>query len=161
MTGATRTCPACGGPLDAAGRCAACGDVSRKTVAVPVPGSGAGLGGAEAAQGDLARVELPEGWEISLDVTAGPLAGRSFRVTRSRVILGRGGVDIPLDADPRVSRRHASLEVYGANCVLVKDLGSTNGTWVGGRRITAHELQDGDEIRVGDTLLVVTIATPP
>lgn len=112
---------------------------------------------AEPAGEDLARVPLPEGWDIALDVTGGPQQGGSFRVLRSRVLIGRGPVEVALDDDPLVSRRHASLEVYGAVCVLLKDLGSTNGTYVNARRVTACELQDGDEIRVGDTTMVVTI----
>jgi pSer/pThr/pTyr-binding forkhead associated (FHA) protein len=127
---------------------------------VPVQGPGAPLGRAAPAGEELARVPVPEGWEIVLDMTAGPGSKRSFRVTRSRVLIGRGSVDVALP-DPRVSRRHASLEVYGAALLLIKDLGSTNGTFVNGRRVTACELADGDEIRVGDTTLIATIGVPP
>ncbi len=126
---------------------------------IPVQPAGGPVGSAEPAGDDLARVPLPDGWEVALDVIDGPGKGRTFRVRRSRVLIGRGGVDVPLDDDPRVSRKHASLEVYGAVCVLVKDLGSTNGTFVNARRVTACELQDGDEIRIGSTTLSVTIGT--
>ncbi|MCE5245786.1 MAG: FHA domain-containing protein [Candidatus Polarisedimenticolia bacterium] len=157
-------CPRCGGPLDLEGRCAACepARVGGPTQMVPIqpPPNGAVLGAAVAAGDDLGRVALPEGWDVSLDVISGPSKGNSFRLTQSRVLLGRGSVDVVI-VDPRVSRRHASLEVYGTVCVLVKDLGSTNGTFVNGRRITACELQDGDEITVGDTTLQITIGAAP
>ena len=131
----------------------------RETVLVHARSDLTGWGCAEAAGDDLARVPLPEGWEISLDVVSGPHAGESFRVTRPRVILGRGGADIAFD-DPHVSRRHASIEVYGAACVLLKDLGSTNGTSVNGDRIVAVELRDGDTIELGTTRISVTIGAP-
>ena len=127
---------------------------------VPAQPSGPGLGAADPASDDLGKVPLPEGWEITLDVVGGPSQKTSFRISRSRVIIGRGDADVPLD-DPRASRRHASLEVYGAALLLLKDLGSTNGTFVNGRRVTACELSDGDEIRLGDTTLVATIGVPP
>ncbi len=131
-----------------------------KTQAVPAQELLRGLANPEPAGEDLARVTLPEGWEITLDVVDGADQGRSYRVTRSRVLLGRGAVEVPL-SDPQVSRQHSSLEVYGSTCVLLKDLGSTNGSFVNGRRVAHAELQDGDEIRIGLTRMVVTIGTPP
>ncbi len=158
---AGRACARCGGALDAGGRCPACEPSRSETVMVPVqPAAGARAGTAVPAGDDLGRVPLPEGWEISLDVTDGPAKGQTFRIERSRVLIGRGEVEVLVD-DPRISRKHASLEVYGAACVLLKDLGSTNGTFVNGRRVTACELQDGDEIRIGNTVFNVTIGTPP
>ena len=130
-----------------------------ETLAVPVKELLGSLASPEAAGDDLARVALPAAWEISLDVLEGPLAGSSCPIRRSRVLIGRN-VDVSLE-DPRVSRRHASLEVYGSTCVLIKDLGSTNGTFVNGRRVQAVELQDGDRILLGGTTLGITIGTPP
>ena len=54
--------------------------------------------------------------------------------------------------DPGVSRAHAVVEVEGAT-VVVRDLGSTNGTFVNGRRIDREALHDGDELRLGNTRL--------
>ncbi len=156
-------CSRCGGALDEKGGCPACDAATRgagKTIMVPVKPAPSPLGPATPAGEDLARVPLPAEWEIVLDLVAGPCPRQSFRITRSRVLIGRGSADIAL-ADPRISRRHASLEVYGAALVLLKDLGSTNGTLVNGRRVSVSELADGDEIRVGDTTLVATIGVPP
>ncbi|UCF67225.1 MAG: FHA domain-containing protein [Acidobacteriota bacterium] len=127
---------------------------------IPAPSVAGGLAAPEPAGDELARVPLPDGWEVSLDIIDGPDAGSSFPITRSRVLIGRGQVEISL-ADQKISRRHASLEVYGGTCVLLKDLGSTNGTFVNDQRVTTTELQDGDEIRVGTTRLTITIAAPP
>jgi hypothetical protein len=52
--------------------------------------------------------------------------------------------------DPSVSRAHAVLEVEGA-VATVRDLDSTNGTFVNGRRVRIEPLHDGDEVRFGNT----------
>ena len=59
-----------------------------------------------------------------------------------------------------MSQKHAEVRPKDGGYVL-KDLGSTNGTFVNGRRVTACELQDGDEIRTGNSIFTVTIGTPP
>lgn len=53
-------------------------------------------------------------------------------------------------ADPSVSRTHAVVEVVDGRAT-VRDLQSTNGTYLNGRRIAAHGLQNGDELRFGNT----------
>lgn len=64
-------------------------------------------------------------------------------------IVGREpDVDVRIDG-PSVSRRHARLRISGAE-VTVEDLGSTNGTFVGNRRISdVVALKNGDEVRFG------------
>lgn len=52
--------------------------------------------------------------------------------------------------DPSVSRTHAVVDVTGEHAV-VRDLGSTNGTFLNGRRVEAGPLRDGDELRFGNT----------
>jgi len=164
MSAQRRRCPQCGADLTAEGACPACArgrsPQGAKTVMVAARPAPDAIATPEPAGDELARVPLPGGWEIVLDVVEGPDEGASFPVTRSRVLIGRGAVDIALK-DRKVSRRHASLEVYGGTCVLLKDLGSTNGTFVNGQRVSAVELQDGDEIRIGATKVAVTIAMPP
>lgn len=60
----------------------------------------------------------------------------------------------------KVSRQHARIERRGDQFWL-RDLGSTNGTFVGGRRIEGHLLQNGDTVRIGDAHLVFKQATSP
>ena len=68
-------------------------------------------------------------------------------------LIGREGADIAL-ADPKVSRKHAELGLYGPGAWVLRDLASTNGSRVNGRRVTEKvKLQHWDLIRVGDTLL--------
>jgi hypothetical protein len=54
--------------------------------------------------------------------------------------------------DPSVSRSHAVVEIKGG-AAAVRDLGSTNGTFVNGRRVEREALRDGDELRLGNTRL--------
>lgn len=68
-------------------------------------------------------------------------------------VIGRGAeADVRL-ADHAVSRRHAEIRV-GDGTATVNDLGSTNGTIVNGARVSTAELADGDEVRLGETVLV-------
>jgi hypothetical protein len=81
------------------------------------------------------------------------LDGKSRPLTKPEVVLGRSReADIRL-ADPNVSRKHAAIRRIGS-AYWVADLGSTNGTLVNGRRVTRHELEDGDRITLGSTELV-------
>jgi pSer/pThr/pTyr-binding forkhead associated (FHA) protein len=47
----------------------------------------------------------------------------------------------------RVSRRHCLIIAAGGD-VVVRDLGSTNGTWVNGRRVTTRRIRPGDEVSI-------------
>ena len=64
--------------------------------------------------------------------------------------VGRGEESEILLVDSSVSRAHAILEIDGAQPV-VRDLGSTNGTFVNGRRVSVEALRDGDELLFGNT----------
>jgi len=52
-------------------------------------------------------------------------------------------------ADASVSRHHAAIEAVNGNYKL-RDLGSQNGTFIGGARITEAALGDGDAVKIGD-----------
>lgn len=73
----------------------------------------------------------------------------TFRMPDGSVkTIGRSaGAEFMVDA-ALVSRLHCQLSATG-DALHVKDLGSTNGTFVNGKRITAAELQDGDRLAVG------------
>ncbi len=55
--------------------------------------------------------------------------------------------------DSKVSRQHAEVQHRG-EAFMLKDLGSTNGTWVNGQQIEQHILQDGEVIRIGPAQIV-------
>lgn len=78
---------------------------------------------------------------------------RAFRLTRARVLIGRGpDSDLQL-ADPGVSRRHAELRLEDGVFVL-EDLNSTNGTYVNHTPVTLRQLSPGDRIDLGQTTLI-------
>ncbi|MFQ6170924.1 FhaA domain-containing protein [Oryzobacter sp. R7] len=80
--------------------------------------------------------------------------GERYPLMGAITILGRDdAADIILD-DPGISRRHSELRVTtdGPHTVTtIRDLGSTNGTFVNGERITSEHLDDGDRVTVGRT----------
>ncbi len=79
------------------------------------------------------------------------ITGEEFKITKSVTNIGRGvEADIQID-DTSVSRLHCAI-VLGSE-VLVRDLGSTNGTVVDGARATESILRDGSIIKVGNITL--------
>ena len=75
------------------------------------------------------------------------------------LLIGRGAPegDGRLGEDPEISRRHARVSRAGDGQLTIEDLGSANGTFVNGERIDLpRELDVGDVIKVGKTLLQVT-----
>ena len=87
----------------------------------------------------------------ALVVTSGPQQGQRAEV-RTRLTIGRENQDFLL-GDIEVSRSHAVLRTV-PNGLEIEDLGSSNGTWVNGRRITGPtRLLDGDEVVMGQTYL--------
>lgn len=87
---------------------------------------------------------------IKLEIFGGPDAGKRRRFKGARMVIGRTpGVDLRLK-DQSVSRRHIEL-VQGSEGVLLRDLGSGNGTKVNGARVAEKMLEHGDEIHIGKT----------
>ena len=82
--------------------------------------------------------------------------GDRYPLLAALTILGRdNSADVILD-DPGISRQHTEIRVTSDGPHLVtsiRDLGSTNGTFVNGDRITRQRLADGDRINVGRTAL--------
>jgi DNA-binding winged helix-turn-helix (wHTH) protein len=86
--------------------------------------------------------------------------GGSVHLVQGVQVLGRGpDCDLPVPGSS-VSRRHARIAVEGSGAVI-EDLGSRNGTFVRGQRITGPEvLADGDEFRLGDVWLRFRTSDP-
>jgi serine protease Do len=89
-----------------------------------------------------------------LQFVSGAQQGQSALVAGDRFLIGRGS-DCQLTlADGEASRRHALLSPQADGSVVLEDLGSTNGTYVNGQRITGPvTLRGGERVRIGDTEL--------
>ncbi|HBY94736.1 MAG TPA: hypothetical protein DEP84_12385 [Chloroflexi bacterium] len=112
------------------------------------------------SEADLEATLAQESLEVALSDTRSPrlavhVPGKTWEVPLTDEVLTLGrqeGNDITLD-HPKVSRRHARIERRG-DLFIFRDLGSTNGTWLGGQRVEERVLQDGDTIRIGSAQLV-------
>jgi len=100
-------------------------------------------------------VELPKDKRFSLAVIQGPATGHIHQVLKARTTIGRSGADINIE-DPEASRQHASLEILGDHAIL-RDLGSTNGTFVEADRIEQQVLNNQMEFRIGSHVLMFIV----
>ena len=111
----------------------------------------------------LAQATVP----IRLNNTAGPrlvvhTPTKTWEVAFSEESLSIGrhiSNDLVLDQD-NVSRRHARIERTG-DTFRIRDLGSTNGTWLRSRKIEDHTFQEGETVQIGNTSLVFKGAFGP
>jgi DNA-binding NtrC family response regulator len=91
---------------------------------------------------------------FSLTVIEGPDAGASLRAQVSEVSIGTAPGNDLLLTDPTVSRHHFSITAT-PDGFLVRDLGSSNGTWAGRVRLQQGYVDDGTRVRIGRTTLRV------
>ncbi len=87
-----------------------------------------------------------------LIVRRGPQPNQSYDLNKDIVTLGRDITNDIVINDPEVSRHHMRL-TRGAGGFTVEDLGSTNGTFINGQRLTgARPLRPGDMVGLGETV---------
>ena len=96
---------------------------------------------------------------VTLRVLAGPYTGREFTFDQhDTFLIGRSeSAHLYLPEDRFFSRHHCLLEIAPPRCFL-RDLGSTNGTFVNGQRVPEAFLRSGDRIQGGQTVLEVHVA---
>jgi predicted Zn finger-like uncharacterized protein len=111
------------------------------------------LAGVDAQRAGL--LHLPKDKRFSLAVIQGAATGQIFPIHKTRTIIGRSGADINVD-DPEASRQHAALEIIGEIAVL-RDLGSTNGTWIELERVDQQQLSNQQEFRIGSHVLMFIV----
>jgi len=103
--------------------------------------------------------ELPPGIRIYLEVLEGPDAGKKFELKKLSTVIGRKNCEVML-SDGTVSSQHCSIEV-SRDDIMVSDKNSTNGTFVNNEQITSCPLQNLDEIKLGETRMLFSIANDP
>jgi len=85
----------------------------------------------------------------TLTIISGINAGQVFALDGTEHVIGRGTeADLWLE-DGGVSRRHAKVSCRSDGRYFVEDLGSTNGTFVGGQRVEVCEVRPNDRIQLG------------
>jgi len=125
-------CPFCGQPID------------------PVTGSCA-CSVAPASAGASVPTATAVATNPRLVGARGAYGGTIFEIAGAEASIGREvGNTVQLGRDNTVSRRHARLLKQGDQWVI-RDEGSSNGTWVNGVRVTEQALRPGDEIQIGAT----------
>ena len=120
------------------------------------PASGPDLGELEAAANRTRVFVMPAalGPRATLAVTEPSRAPRRIVADGGTLTIGRAESNGLVLADPRASRHHARL-VARDGLLILTDLDSTNGTRVNGDAIRELPVGDGDEIRIGDSVICV------
>jgi hypothetical protein len=96
--------------------------------------------------------------QVNLKVISGPYKGRIFSFTQhDTFLIGRNPeAHLCLPDDRFFSRNHCLLEINPPHSFL-RDLGSTNGTFVNGQRVKDAFLKNGDRVQGGETILIVEV----
>ena len=93
--------------------------------------------------------------KFQITMRSGPVPGKTFLLEKEETTIGRDlANDIPI-SDPEVSRRHARFFLRDES-VFIEDLGSTNGTFLNGERISSpQQLRSGDSITFGESVVMI------
>jgi len=98
---------------------------------------------------------------VVLELRSGPNAGARIEAGPGNVVaVGRESLrTLGIPHDVHMSGRHFVVECDGDQC-RIRDLGSTNGTFVNGARITEARLRDGDTVEAGQSAFLVRVDLP-
>jgi pSer/pThr/pTyr-binding forkhead associated (FHA) protein len=100
----------------------------------------------------LPKKATPERYQASVVILEGYPEGMEYPIKRSHSVIGRNrDAAVPL-TDPLVSREHAAI-IFRDDTFILKDLGSTNGTYMRGESIKQRRLSHGDKFQIGNTIL--------
>ena len=93
--------------------------------------------------------------QYQLVMRAGPNAGKTYPLEQAELTIGRDTVNQITINDAEVSRKHARLTLKG-NDYVIEDLGSTNGTFVSGQRLSGpHTLKPGELVAFGEGIVLM------
>lgn len=96
---------------------------------------------------------------IKFEILAGHQIIRTEILTGPVIKVGKlSSHQLKLMDDPSISRLHAEIEVRGPNEVILKDMGSDQGTFVNQKPVMRAKLMSGDRIKFGNVECVVTVA---
>ncbi len=93
---------------------------------------------------------------LRLTIRTGKEPGKSIELSGDQLTIGRDeGCDLTL-RDDKVSRKHAILEAGSDGKAVLRDLDSSNGTYVNGQPIRTVTITGGEHLRFGDTVVVAS-----
>lgn len=93
--------------------------------------------------------------QFQLVMRAGPTPGKTFLLEEPELLIGRDPVCQIGIQDSQVSRKHARL-IFRDNGYVLQDLGSTNGSFVNGQRVTGeHPLSVGELVALGENVVLI------
>ena len=95
---------------------------------------------------------VPENVKAVLRVVQGPAAGTEVRLTKSITGVGRDEQNDLVLPDGRISNFHVAL-FHASGEFRIRDLGSTNGTFLNGSSVTEYALRHGDWIQIGGCVI--------
>ncbi len=104
---------------------------------------------------NMGVLDLPRDRRFSLAVIQGPATGQIYQIAKTRTTIGRSGCDFNIN-DPEASRQHAVVEVVGER-VLLRDLDSTNGTFIESEKVQQAEMANHTEFRIGSHVLMLIV----
>jgi pSer/pThr/pTyr-binding forkhead associated (FHA) protein len=76
--------------------------------------------------------------------------------SQAQTLIGRRDVDVRIN-DLDLSRKHCAIDIIAGTQAVIRDLGSTNGTYVNGKKISTQEIKNGDLIQIGQSLFEAQI----
>lgn len=139
---AATTCPYCGEAFDAQGKCAC-------TRFEAVSGHAAGAPRTVVASAPPSpAAPRPYVKPSKMTCVSGPAQGMLVDFEgATEILIGRTEGAVILSSDNQVSRRHCAISI--SDRVTIKDVGSTNGTWVNRQRVQTADLSSGDTAQIG------------
>jgi two-component system cell cycle response regulator len=110
------------------------------------------------------ELNLPPMHAVYMIVVSGGIPGTMVRVDKQGTGLGRSAESCFQITDLTVSRDHAIVTIDESGCVRIRDQGSTNGTFINGKRIRPHRAVDltaGDRIQLGTSVVFKMVRLDP
>jgi len=96
---------------------------------------------------------LPEDKDYFLFILKGAREGYKYKIDKAYTVIGRGSAADLIIPDLEVSRKHCAIEISDDKALL-RDLNSTNGTYINNEKISVVEIKDQTEFKIGQTLIL-------
>ena len=98
---------------------------------------------------NMMKEEARESMKPSLVVVQGVDRGDAFTIESTPLVLGRGDICDYIIRDDGISRKHAQIVEQANGRYIIEDLNSTNGIFIGQKRVKRHLLDEGDKVLLG------------